>query len=84
MTTTIENKEGKRLTFHTQQYEVGLYVIINNNPASQYCVNRTEEKYHKGIIKTAIALGDRVITTPYPEVLEKALKKKAKEEQCIN
>jgi len=80
MITIIKNKEGKGLTFQTQQYETGLYVIINDRPDSQYCVNKTEEKYHKGLIKTAVTIGDTVTYTPYPEVLVRALKKKAKKE----
>jgi len=80
MVTIIKNKEGKELTFQTQQYETGLYLIIDNNPALQYNLQTTEEKYHKKLITTAIKQRDEVTYTPYPEVLAKALKKKVKKE----
>lgn len=47
MITTIIDENNKEHTITTQQYEVGLYVIVDNDPAQQFSLNATEEEYHK-------------------------------------
>ena len=47
MITTIIDNEHKEHKIVTQQYQVGTYVIIDNDPAQQFGVNTSEVKYHK-------------------------------------
>ena len=51
MITTIIDDEHKEHEIVTQQYEIGTYVIIDNDPAQQFGVNMSEVKYHKYIRK---------------------------------
>ena len=46
MYTKIQTKEGKELLFTTQQYEVGLYIIINNDPSKQFTIDTKERDFH--------------------------------------
>lgn len=62
MITTILTKENKKVTFTTQQYEVGLYLIINNDPAKQYNLNVHDEKeWHKSLRKGILEKGEEII-----------------------
>lgn len=45
VTTIIDNGIEHKIV--TQQYEVGLYVIEDNDPAKQYCVDAEEVEFHK-------------------------------------
>jgi hypothetical protein len=36
MITTILNSKNEKITFTTQQYQVGLYLIINNDPLHKW------------------------------------------------
>lgn len=65
--TVIETKLKHELAFVTQQHQVGLYVIINNDPTSQFGVDMSEEKYHKGLIRKAIKMGDSIKDSTYME-----------------
>ena len=51
MITTIIDDKHKEHKIVTQQYQVGTYVIIDNDPAQQFGVNMSEVKYHKGLRK---------------------------------
>lgn len=59
MFTELITKEGK-LTFQTQQYKVGLYVIINNDASKQFCVNDNEDMFHKKLRLKALKAGDTI------------------------
>lgn len=61
MFTTIKTKEGKELNFVTQQYELGLYIIVNNDPALQGSSLLKEEIYHKQLRIKAIKAGDTLV-----------------------
>jgi len=61
MFTTIKTKEGQEINITTQQYVVGLYVIINNDPSQQFGVNTDETKYHKDIRIKCIKNGDTLV-----------------------
>lgn len=61
MFTKIKTKEGKELNFVTQQYETGLYIIVNNNPALQGSSLLKEEAYHKQLRIKAIKIGDTLL-----------------------
>ena len=62
MITVIKNKEDEEISFTTQQYEVGLYLIINNNPAKQYSLNVHDEKeWHKSLRKGILEKGEEII-----------------------
>ena len=50
MYTKIENKKTKEITeFQTQQYSIGLYLIINNDPAQQFNLDAKEQDFHDEI-----------------------------------
>lgn len=61
MYTKILTKEGKELNVVTQQYSVGTYVIINNDPSMQFGVDKKEDEYHKKLRITCIKGGDTLI-----------------------
>ena len=61
MFTKIKTKEGKELNFVTQQYGLGLYIIVNNNPSLQDSSLLKEEAYHKQLRIKAIKSGDTLI-----------------------
>lgn len=61
MYTTIETKEGEKLTFLTQQYTIGIYCIINNDPSQQFGIDTKEVAFHKKIRKQAIKNNDKFI-----------------------
>ena len=61
--TKIKTKEGKEISFTTQQYQVGLYVIINNDPSMQMTSNLSDDNYHKKIVKQAKKNGDEIIVS---------------------
>ena len=60
MYTKIRTKNGDELNVTTQQYIVGTYVIINNDPACQFGVKTEENKYHLDIRKRALKNGDTI------------------------
>jgi len=51
MITTIIDDKHKEHKIVTRQYLVGIYVIIDNDPAQQFGVNMSEVKYHKWLRK---------------------------------
>lgn len=51
MITTIIDDKHKEYKVVTQQYQVGTYVIIDNDPAQQFGVQISEVKYHKWLRK---------------------------------
>ena len=57
-----DNKYDKELSFVTQQYQIGTYVIVNNDPKLQFGVNCKEEEYHKKLRIKAIKMGDDIIS----------------------
>ena len=61
MFTTIKIKEGKELSFVTQQYKIGLYIIVNSDPALQGSSLLKEEIYHKQLRIKAIKAGDTLV-----------------------
>jgi hypothetical protein len=61
--TTIKTKEGEKINFTTQQYEVGTYCIINNDPSQQFGIDENEIKFHKKIQKQAKKNGDVILET---------------------
>ena len=63
--TKIQTKDGQSLTFLTQQYEVGLYCIVNNDPSQQFGVDEDEEKFHKNLHKQATKNGDKIESSSY-------------------
>ena len=62
ITVIHDNKINKDISFVTQQYEVGTYVIINNDPAMQFGISIKEEEYHKKIRIKAIKVGYTIIS----------------------
>lgn len=51
MITTIIDDKHKEHKIVTRQYQVGTYVIIDNDPAKQFGISMSEIKYHKYIRK---------------------------------
>lgn len=47
MITTIIDDKHKEHKIVTQQYEVGTYVIVDNDPTQQIGVNISEIEFHK-------------------------------------
>ena len=47
MITVIIGDDNKEHTIVTQQYEVGLYVIVDNDPSQQGGSDIEEKEYHK-------------------------------------
>lgn len=44
-------KEGQEVNIHTQLYALGLYVIINNDPAKTFSTPQSMEKQKKKLIE---------------------------------
>lgn len=50
MFTKVKVKEtGEFTSFRSEQFGVGLYVIINNDPAQQFNLDNTEQNFHDDI-----------------------------------
>lgn len=47
MITTTIDENNKEHSFVTQQYKVGLYVIIDSDPSQQFCSDLKEVDFHK-------------------------------------
>lgn len=47
MITTIIDDKHKEHKIVTQQYQIGTYVIIDNDPAQQFSTNASEIEFHK-------------------------------------
>lgn len=47
MITVIIGDYNKEHTIVTQQYQVGLYIIVDSDPAQQGCIDIEEKEYHK-------------------------------------
>lgn len=47
MVTVIVGDDNKEHTIVTQQYQVGLYVIIDHDPAQQFGLDIEEKEYHR-------------------------------------
>lgn len=62
MYTNIRTQDGKTLNITTQQYQVGTYVIVNNDPSQQFGINDPEEKFHLKIRKNCIKNGDTLVS----------------------
>jgi len=58
MFTVLKTKNGDLLNFVTQQYEIGTYIIINNDPSMQGGTLLKEVDYHKKLRRNAIKSGD--------------------------
>ena len=52
--TKIIEKDGSVTTINTEDYVIGTYVIINNDPGKQFCVDMSEKEYHKKMREYAI------------------------------
>lgn len=77
MLTKLRVKDTNTEVLLRTQYYEGLkatYVIQDDNPALQYYVQGSEEKFHKDIIKQAESVGDTIIETPFPELVKGGLK----------
>lgn len=61
MFTKIKTKEGETLHFNSKQYEIGTYIIINNNPACQLTSSLKEEKFHIKLRIEAIKNSDTLV-----------------------
>ena len=61
MKTIIITKDGERLSFVTQQYEIGLYCIINDDPSQQHTFDVSEKEFHKNIRKLYIEKGGQIV-----------------------
>lgn len=51
MITTIIGDDGYEHSVVTQQYQVGLYVIIDSDPSQQGGVDMEEKEYHEMLRK---------------------------------
>lgn len=51
---TILEIDNKEVSFVTQQYEMGTYFIINNDPSMQGGSKKKEKDYHISIRRKAI------------------------------
>ena len=49
MFTKIQDKNGKITFFRSQQYDIGLYVIQDDDPAMQFNLDVSEQDFHKKI-----------------------------------
>lgn len=61
MYTILFDPKHGQLRFDTQQYEIGTYVIINNNTKYQGAVDKKEIDYHISIRKKCIKKGGYII-----------------------
>jgi len=61
--TIIKTSKGETLNFTTQQYQIGTYCIINNDPGKQFGVDMDEVKFHKKLQRQAKKQGDEVMET---------------------
>lgn len=61
-TKIYNNKTNKEISIVTQQYEIGTYIIINNDPMLQGTTILKEEQYHKKIRISAIKNNDIIIS----------------------
>lgn len=58
--TKIIAKDGSITTINTQEYAIGTYVIINNDPAIQFGIEESEIDYHTRIRECAIKNGAKI------------------------
>lgn len=72
MYTKIKAKDGKETLFLTQQYEIGTYCIIDNDPGKQFGVDEKEEVFHAGIRKKVIKMGDTLLAGSFIPVKGKS------------
>lgn len=61
MITKIKHPNGVVDNIITQQYEIGLYGIINNDPARQFAIDIKESTYHIKLRLLAIKTGLKII-----------------------
>ena len=71
MYTNIKTKEGKESHIVTQHYEIGTYVMINNDPASQFRSHLQEKDFHIKVRKDAIKNGDTIVNGTIIEYKDK-------------
>ena len=62
---------NKELTFVTQQYEIGTYCIINNDPSQQFGLDVKEEIFHKDLRIDVIKNGDQILKGSFLNVKTK-------------
>lgn len=79
MVTKIKDKRGNIITFRTQQYSIGTYIIINDDPSHQGCLDVGENMLHIRIRSRHKELGSEIIfETPIDEEKLKQEKKSFK------
>jgi hypothetical protein len=65
MFTIIKEPDGTETNIVTQEYEVGTYIIINNDPSLQSGSVLKEIPYHIKIRKAALKQGASIISGTY-------------------
>ena len=61
MWTKLEDPVQGIMEFNTQQYQVGTYVIINNDPAKQFTSGIDENRYHCAIRLECLKRGGKIL-----------------------
>ena len=62
MYTKLKQIDGKPNFFNTNQWSVGVYVIINNDPKTQYCIhNITEREFHIKLRRDCLKSGGTIL-----------------------
>lgn len=76
-TTIVQDPKLGELTFTTQQYAVGTYIVIYKGTEllSQTGSTLSEEKIHQGVRKDTEKVGGKVLSSDYPELLKPVEKK---------
>jgi hypothetical protein len=72
MYTNIETKSGEKISFLTQQYQVGLYCIINGDSSKQFGIDAKDADFHAEVRKKALKNGDTLLSGSYIEQKRKS------------
>lgn len=80
-TTSFKIKDGDKLRFVTQQYEIGTYIAVykddNSMPEDQRGINMEEMKFHRQLRRNIEKAGDELLLDE-SDVMPKAKRKSDK------
>jgi hypothetical protein len=79
MWTKLQDPIEGILTFTTQQYDIGTYVIINGDPAKQFASKLNENEYHCKIRLRCLKRGGKILNGDFVKYKGKAALNKLEE-----